>query len=86
MGSGGEWGTRQAQVPGLKPLESIGFIQGAEAPCSLPKDRSKGKGKCGDPSTAFGAECAPNFAQDDSFMGGVRDVNVTTPAVCVDVL
>jgi hypothetical protein len=21
--------------PGLKPLESIGFIQGAEAPCSL---------------------------------------------------
>jgi hypothetical protein len=25
--------------PGLKPLESIGFIQGAEAPCSLRKTK-----------------------------------------------
>jgi hypothetical protein len=28
---------RRAKSPGLKPFETIGLIQGAEAPCSLPK-------------------------------------------------
>jgi hypothetical protein len=27
----------RAKDPGLKPLEFVDFIQGAEAPCSLPK-------------------------------------------------
>ena len=27
----------RAKGPGLKPIDSIGLIQGAEAPCSLPK-------------------------------------------------
>jgi hypothetical protein len=30
------WGTQ----PGLKPLDSIGLIQGAEAPCSLRYDKN----------------------------------------------
>jgi hypothetical protein len=28
----------RAKDPGLKPLDSIGLIQGAEAPCSLRKN------------------------------------------------
>ena len=34
------WLSLLAEGPGLKPLESIGFIQGAEAPCSLRKAKT----------------------------------------------
>jgi hypothetical protein len=38
--------------PWLKPVESLGFFQGAEAPCSLRKDSGKGKSKYGDSGCA----------------------------------
>ena len=39
--AGGSMGCRDEQTgPGLKPIEFIGFFQGAEAPCSLRKAKT----------------------------------------------
>jgi len=35
----------KTEVPGLKPLDLIGFIQGPEGPCSLRKGKNNGNDK-----------------------------------------
>jgi hypothetical protein len=35
-----DFGAERAKGPGLKPIETIGLIQGAEAPCSLRKAKA----------------------------------------------